>query len=106
MSSGVIKIIFESFLLDMGSSRPTNYDPVLPWVSKMKGKVEANDLKVYVDDVRPYGSSEQGFRRTRTHASKITQYLGQQDAARKYRPPSKKPGPWCGSFVSIKDGNV
>ena len=82
------------------------YDPTFPWVSKMNGDQEANDLKVYVDDVRPVGSSEQGCRQTRAHASKRTQYLGQQDAARKYRPPSQEPGPWCGAFIAVRNENV
>jgi hypothetical protein len=36
-------------------------------------------------------------------AAQIIQYFGQQDAARKYCPPHKRPGPWCGSFVRIRD---
>ena len=83
-----------------------SYDPQLPWIAKMSEGKEASDTKVYVDDVRPFGSSELKCRATGKRASKITQYLGEQDAARKYRPPSQEPGPWCGSFVTVKDENV
>ena len=83
-----------------------NYDPQIPWVSKMYNNEEAADVVVYVDDVRLYGSSESRCRAAGKRISKITQYLGEQDASRKFRPPSQEPGPWCGSFVAVKDGSV
>ena len=60
----------------------------------------ANELEAYVDDIRIIGFSEESCRLAGARTSKIFQYLGQQDAARKYRPPFKVPGPWCGSFVA------
>ena len=80
-----------------------DYDPQLPWVTKMVGEVEASDVKTYVDDVRPFGSSESRCRVAGKKISKITQYLGEQDAPRKFRPPSQRPGPWCGSFVAVEN---
>lgn len=82
------------------------YDPELQWICKMNGSVEASDLKVYVDDVRPHGSTEKNCRKAGKKAAKVTQHLGQQDAGRKVRPPSQDPGPWCGSFVCVKDRSV
>ena len=83
-----------------------DYDPTLPWIAKMDGKFEACDLVIYVDDVRPFGSSESRCRAAGKHIAKITQFFGLQDAPRKYRPPSQTPGPWCGSFVSVQEGSV
>jgi len=83
-----------------------DYDPTLPWIAKMDGSCEACDLVIYVDDVRPFGSSEARCRAAGKHIAKITQFFGLQDAPRKYRPPSQTPGPWCGSFVCVKDESV
>jgi len=83
-----------------------SYDPTLPWIAKMDGKFEACDLVIYVDDVRPFGSSEERCRAAGKCIAKITQFFGLQDAPRKYRPPSQSPGPWCGSFVSVEDNSV
>jgi len=82
------------------------YDPKQPWLIKKFGEKVANDIVVYMDDGRPHGESEKGCRKAGKRTSKITQYLGQQDAARKYRPPSQQPGPWCGAFVAERDGSL
>jgi len=82
------------------------YSPSLPWISKMQGDQESGDIVTYMDDGRPYGGGERICRKGAKKASKVTQYLGQQDAARKYRPPSQQPGPWCGAFIAEKDGSV
>lgn len=79
-----------------------DYDPTIPWVCKIDGVDEASDVIIYVDDFRPYGSSELKCRAAAKRVAKIIQYLGLQDAPRKYRPPNQKPGPWCGSFVAVK----
>jgi len=83
-----------------------NYCPSLPWVTKMQGDKESSDIIPYMDDGRPYGGGERLCRRAAKKASKVTQYLGQQDAARKYRPPSQQPGPWCGAFIAERNGSV
>ena len=83
-----------------------SYNPALPWICKMHGKEESADVVVYMDDIRPFGGSEMRCRRAGKKASKATQYLGQQDASRKYRPPSQRPGPWCGAFVAVANGSV
>jgi len=82
------------------------YDPQRPWLVKKFGETVANEIIVYMDDGRPHGESEIGCRKAGKRTSKVTQHLGQQDAARKYRPPSQQPGPWCGAFVAERDGSL
>lgn len=83
-----------------------DYSPALPRCWKLRGNVIANAIKAYVDDVRNLGSDEINCAAAGRRASYIFQYLGQQDAARKYRPPHQIPGPWCGAFVASKDDAV
>ena len=83
-----------------------NYDPSKPWCRKYYFKTPAGDLEVYVDDVRPFGPTESSCHAIRKRAAQILQYLGQQDASRKYRPPSQRPGPWCGAFMASVDDNL
>jgi len=95
---------WDSIRLNLPGSE--SYDPTIPWICKLDGRDEASEVKVYVDDFRPVGSSEMRCRAAGKQLSKIIQYLGEQDAARKFRPPSQEPGPWCGSFVSVKNGSL
>ena len=79
------------------------YEPWRPRVYKAwEGSISAV-IEAYVDDIRSIGGTEVACKLASSRASKILQYLGQQDAARKYRPPHKRPGPWCGTFVAIQD---
>ena len=62
-----------------------NYDPSLPWVSKVKvlkdGSVEvATDLFKFVDDLRPTGASKAECWRAGRRAASILNWLGSQDA--------------------------
>ena len=82
------------------------YNPSKAWICKMWNHQECNDAKVYVDDIRVHGGTELGTRRATRRASSVTQYLGEQNADRKNRPPSTQPGPWCGSFFVVSDGSV
>jgi hypothetical protein len=84
----------------------SSYDPREPRVCKMFELKIAAALEAYVDDLRLLGWSELHCHAATSRAAKILQYLGQQNATRKYRPPHTKPGPWCGSFVAIKDDCV
>ena len=81
------------------------YDPKHPWVSKIRlsdGKIAA-DLFVYVDDARITGPTEEEcWAATRQAASRVNE-LGIQEAARKRRWPSKKPGAWAGSIVEATE---
>ena len=88
-----------------------DYDPSLPWVSKVRADDQGNlvvaaDFKVYIDDVRPAGPSEMECWKACGEISKKLQYLGIQDAARKRRPPSQAPGAWAGSVVRISDNGI
>ena len=80
-----------------------NYDPTQPRLCKMIDELIAAILEVFVDDIRTIGPTMDRCRSATRRASQILQYLGQQDAARKYRPPHTTPGPWCGSFIAIRD---
>lgn len=82
------------------------YDPTMPWMYKWNSKRKCMPafFGTYVDDVRTGAWSEDSCRSaTRTVAS-IVNYLGQQDAARKRRPPSKVPGAWAGAMCISVDG--
>jgi hypothetical protein len=85
-----------------------DYDPKHPWVSKIRltdGKIAA-DLFVYVDDARITGPSEEEcWAATRQTASRVNE-LGIQEAARKRRWPSQKPGAWAGSIVEASEQGV
>jgi hypothetical protein len=93
---------------DVTSNLPGSkqYDPSRPRLYKSwKGKIAAT-IQAYVDDIRGIGNSEDNCKRAGARAAQLVQYLGQQDAARKYRPPHQRPGPWSGAFVGIRDDCV
>ncbi len=80
------------------------YIPSNPWVYKERlndddGPSIANDLVIYVDDVRTSASGYSECRKVSRRVASIANYLGFQDAARKRRDPSTTPGPWGGSIV-------
>lgn len=78
-----------------------NYDPWLPWVSKIRkedGHV-ASDFWTYIDDLRNTGPTEKECWASSRRIATICSYLGIQDAARKRRAPSQKPGPWAGTVT-------
>ena len=84
------------------------YDLSLPWVSKIRlddGRIAA-DLFIYVDDVRLTGSSSDECREAGRQAASIANSLGIQDAARKRRFGSQKPGAWAGSVVETTEQGV
>jgi hypothetical protein len=78
-----------------------NYDPKYPWVLKIQltdGKIAA-DLFVYIDDARITGPTEEECWAATIQAASRVNQLGIQEAARKRRWPSQKPGAWAGSIV-------
>lgn len=89
-----------------------NYKPWDPWVSKVRYQgdnatmVIANDLKIYVDDVRTIGSTYNDCRRASRVVASTLSYLGIQDAPRKRRDPSQTPGPWAGSIVHSEGNSI
>jgi hypothetical protein len=84
------------------------YDPSLPWVSKIRvsdGKM-AVDLFIYVDNARLTAlSEEESWQATRRAASTVNS-LGIQETARKRRWGTKRPGAWAGSIVETTEAGV
>ena len=74
------------------------YDPTQPMLCKIIGDLIAAMFEVFVDDIHMIGASLERCRKATKRVSQLLQYLGQQDAARKYRSPHTTPGPWCGSL--------
>jgi hypothetical protein len=79
----------------------TDYDPSLPWVSKVRasdGRI-ASDLFIYVDDLRPTDPSSRECWNAGRRCGSVLSYLGLKNAARKRRESSRKPGAWVGSLL-------
>lgn len=84
-----------------------DYDPTLPWVCKMRADgFIASDFYIYVDDCRSTSPSLLEAWQTLRRISSMLGYLGIQDAARKRRPPTQRPGAWAGSMVYLNKDNV
>ena len=83
------------------------YNPELPWLAKMRSDgVITCDFFIYVDDVRITGPSEDKIWKAIQKISSVFSYLGIQDAARKRRPPTMRPGAWAGSMVYVDPNNI
>jgi hypothetical protein len=91
--------------LNLPGSR--EYDPTKPWVSKIRDNgTIAVDFCTFVDDARPTGPTpRETWLAARRIASKFS-YLGLQDAPRKRRDSSQRPGAWTGSVVRTDGGEV
>ena len=82
------------------------YDPTMPWIVKLrKDGLVASDIAQYVDDVRIIAATEELAWLCSSKMAKGLAWLGLQDAARKRRMPSQRPGAWAGATVS-SDGSV
>ena len=86
----------------------TNYNPLFPWVYKWNSKFKcvAGEIFIYVDDIRPTGRDSKHCTQVMRRTASYSNYLGQQDAARKRRVPSQSPGLWSGSLVKTDNENV
>ena len=85
-----------------------DYDPSKPWVSKIRlsdGRIAA-DLFLYVDDGRVVAGTREENKRATRQAASVLNYLGIQEAARKRRWPSRRPGAWAGSVVETTEEEV
>jgi len=82
-----------------------SYDCTQPWIFKCRtdGKLAA-DTKRFVDDLRNSAPTEELAWTASTQIGKTMSWLGQQDAPRKRRPPSKTPGAWAATVVATIDG--
>ena len=85
-----------------------DYNPKLPWVYKWDAlnKRIASHFACYMDDIRGVGGTERACRQTTRRVASRVNYLGQQDAPRKRRPPSRTPGAWAGAMCLTKDDSV
>jgi hypothetical protein len=84
------------------------FDPTLPLVMKWNDADDklAGDIVTFVDDLRACGcDSERAWQVARQVASRL-QYLGIQDAPRKRRPSTQKPGAWAGCVFQISPDKV
>ena len=80
------------------------YKPWMPWVYRwdMLHQRLASFFESYVDDIRTGAASESLAWKTSRRVASWTNYLGQQDAPRKRRPPSQTPGAWAGAMCLAK----
>ena len=76
------------------------YDPERPWVYRFNSvtKQMANFFGTYIDDIRTGGPSEEDCHATSHRVASVINYLGMQDAARKRRAGSPRPGAWAGAI--------
>lgn len=85
-----------------------DYDPSLPWVSKIRledGEI-ACDLFIYVDDGRVTAPTHKESAQATRQAASILNSLGIQEAARKRRWGSRRAGAWAGSVVQTTEDEV
>jgi hypothetical protein len=92
--------IFEWMRVRLNLPGDLDYDPNLPWVSKVRedGRIAAN-LFTFVDDLRPTGPGKKNCWRAARRAGSVLSWLGIQDASRKRRDSSQPPGAWAGSVI-------
>ena len=98
---------FDSFSLNLPGME--SYDTLksksLKWNSSLK--MNAGDVVTFVDDVRIVGSSKEHCRSVHRQFTSRVQYLGIQDAPRKYRPPSQdQAGAWTGTIFKINRNSI
>jgi hypothetical protein len=77
-----------------------NYNPSEGWITKRRvdGSL-ASDMVTFVDDERGTGSGAERVREAGHTLSTRESYLGVQDALRKLRPATRRPGAWAGVVV-------
>ena len=81
-----------------------SYDTLKPKLTKWNSKSMSmsGDLVTFVDDVRLIGSSKERCHLVHRQFTSRMQYLGIQDAPRKFRPPSQdQAGAWTGTMFKI-----
>jgi hypothetical protein len=84
-----------------------DYNPVLPWIQKRRSDGHlATELLQYIDDLRTTAHSKELAWEASSRIDKTCCWLGLQDAARKRREPSQRPGAWAGASVHTTDENA
>eukprot|EP00978_Attheya_sp_CCMP212_P026662 scaffold88179_cov67-Attheya_sp.AAC.1 len=83
------------------------YDPSKPLIYKVRcdGTIAA-EIVGYVDNNRVTSSTEEEAWRASSKVAKTASWLGLQDAARKRRPQSQRPGPWAGCVAYVSKTSV
>lgn len=80
-----------------------SYEPSEPWVSK---RTKLNEIPpdefTFVDDIRATGRTESVCDRATRRVASSANYLGQQEAARKRRPTSRKTVAWIGAVFRLR----
>jgi hypothetical protein len=81
-----------------------DYDPTMSWVSNVReyGRMAAY-LFIYVDELRHTIPCVEELWQAGRKMGSICSYLGIQDASRKRRGCSRKPGPWAGQMVCMEN---
>jgi hypothetical protein len=89
---------WESVLLNLPGS--PSYTPSQPWVQLLThdGKLAGNSIR-YVDDLRLVGHSQSHCWELSHRLASTFSFLGLQIALRKFRPPTRQPGPWAGTIA-------
>jgi hypothetical protein len=84
------------------------YNPSKPRVQKWNKdkKCIAGDISAFVDDGRMLGKTLDHVWRICRQVCSRFQYLGMQDATRKWRPPTRCPGAWAGAVFSTSSNKV
>jgi hypothetical protein len=86
--------------LRMNLPGDSQFDPALPFVMKwnaLVGKI-AGDVEAFMDDLRTSGFSVKNVWQVSQRIASRLEYQGIQDAPRKQRPPSQRPGAWAGAM--------
>ena len=96
---------WQSVVLNLPGS--DNFDPKNPWVFRWNKRwvCIAGGILTFVDHVRGSGSSLGHAWRVGMQLAKRIQYLGSQNAARKVRPPVRKPGAWAGAIFDTSEND-
>ncbi len=80
-----------------------SYNPLRPMIYKARSDgVIAADVHKYIDDLRPTACDEGEIWRASMQIMTKVNWLGMQNAARKYRDGAMRPGAWAGSIVFTK----
>ncbi|KAI2511896.1 hypothetical protein MHU86_2412 [Fragilaria crotonensis] len=86
-----------------------SYDTTKPKLMKWNSKAGrmSGDIITFVDDVRIVGASKEHCHRVHRQFTSRMQYLGIQDAPRKFRPPSQdQAGAWTGTIFKITKHDI
>jgi hypothetical protein len=97
--------VFQIHRVQLNLPGQTGYDPSKPRLVKLRadGTTSANII-VYFDDARVLGPTEEAAQQGIRQVTSRLQYLGNQDAARKRRKVSQRPGAWAGGIVYTDQG--